>query len=104
LGTGEQDIYPYRPANNTERHIQTVVLGVILASLAWLGSIIVATHDSQIQLNTQLAEVTRRIQALELAAGTVVLRSEYDRETGVIVRKLDDVDVRVRKMETGRTR
>lgn len=86
-----------------ERHLQTVLIGLIAAGIVWIAGSTMTLLTSVARVETRLdvfeANDTKRTQAIEQLAANGATKAEHDRDMSRVGETLSDHEARIRRLE-----
>ena len=88
--------------NTMERHIQTILLALVIAILAWVGNTIIELRDSSHVMATQVVELKNQVNEINSRFNGYMPRQETEAkfqlgesQHGEINRRLNSLEIEV---------
>lgn len=89
-----------------ERHVQTILLSVITASILWFAASVAGLREDMARIQERLAQVTGDLtdatHAIKALANNSATKAEHDRDMARVGETLTDHERRLRRIETER--
>lgn len=93
------DLEPHE-TSPMERHIQTIVAGVAVAILIWVGATLNTATQQTARLEERLSSLFREVQMLREQLGNQYTRHDAERDLSIVRARLEDQQRRLERLES----